>query len=59
MYGSDYPCLDAAEMVKLVSELPLSEDEKHRLFVGNARRILGLRDPRQADAAPKKSPELV
>ena len=59
MYGSDYPCLEPAEMLKLLAELQLSEEDKSRLFVDNARRILGLRDVSQPDAKVKRSPELV
>jgi aminocarboxymuconate-semialdehyde decarboxylase len=49
MYGTDYPCWDPATALELLGELDLSKDEKQKLFYDNARRILKLRDPVQAD----------
>ena len=45
MYGSDYPCWDPATALKLIEEIALSATDKDKLFYGNARRILNLRDP--------------
>jgi aminocarboxymuconate-semialdehyde decarboxylase len=45
MYGSDYPCWDPATALKLIDEIELSATDKEKLFYGNARRILNLRDP--------------
>jgi aminocarboxymuconate-semialdehyde decarboxylase len=45
MYGTDYPCWDPAQALKLLDELKLSNEDKEKLFYSNARRILGLRDP--------------
>jgi aminocarboxymuconate-semialdehyde decarboxylase len=45
MYGTDYPCWDPATALALLDEIALSKEEKEKLFYGNARRILGLRDP--------------
>jgi aminocarboxymuconate-semialdehyde decarboxylase len=45
MYGSDYPCWDPATALALLDELDLSDADRDKLFYGNARRILGLRDP--------------
>jgi len=45
MYGTDYPCWDPATALKLIDELKLSKEDQEKLFYGNARRILGLRDP--------------
>jgi aminocarboxymuconate-semialdehyde decarboxylase len=45
MYGSDYPCWEPAEALKLLAEIQFSEADKEKLFVSNARRILNLRDP--------------
>ena len=42
MYGSDYPCWEPAEALRLIDEINLSEEDKHKLFVGNVRRIFGL-----------------
>jgi len=50
MYGTDYPCWDPATALKLLDEVGLSKENEERLFYGNARRILGLRDPVQAKA---------
>lgn len=52
MYGTDYPCWDPATALKLLAEIPLSDEDKHKLFYGNARRILGLRDPVVANVEP-------
>jgi aminocarboxymuconate-semialdehyde decarboxylase len=48
MYGSDYPCWDPATALKLIEEIGLSDTDKDKLFYGNARRILNLRDPATA-----------
>jgi len=45
MYGADYPCWEPAETLQLLAEIELSETDKQKLFYGNARRILNLRDP--------------
>jgi aminocarboxymuconate-semialdehyde decarboxylase len=47
MYGTDYPCWDPAQALKLLDELKLSKEDQEKLFYSNARRILGLRDPVQ------------
>lgn len=47
MYGTDYPCWDPATALKLLDELALSDEAKHKILYANARRILGLRDPMQ------------
>jgi aminocarboxymuconate-semialdehyde decarboxylase len=47
MYGTDYPCWEPAQALKLIDELKLSPEHKQKLFYDNARRILGLRDPAQ------------
>jgi aminocarboxymuconate-semialdehyde decarboxylase len=52
MYGTDYPCWDPATALKLLDEVGLSQADKEKLFYGNARRILGLRDPAPAKARP-------
>ncbi|HVV95289.1 MAG TPA: amidohydrolase family protein [Hyphomicrobiales bacterium] len=45
MYGSDYPCWDPAEALRLLAEVGLSEDDRRKVLNDNARRILGLREP--------------
>src|SRR6202035_1482031 len=50
MYGTDYPCWDPATALKLLDEIALSAESQEKLFYGNARRILGLRDPAPAKA---------
>lgn len=42
MYGTDYPCWEPAHCLALIDELGLSEADQRKLFVENARRILGL-----------------
>lgn len=42
MYGTDYPCWDPATCLKLIGEIDLSEADKQKLFVDNARRILNI-----------------
>jgi aminocarboxymuconate-semialdehyde decarboxylase len=44
MYGTDYPCWDPKETLRLLDEVPLSAEDKQKLFYDNARRILNLRD---------------
>lgn len=56
MYGTDYPCWDPAPCLKLIEEIPLSSAAKQKLFYDNARRILGLKDPVQAQ--PAREPAL-
>jgi aminocarboxymuconate-semialdehyde decarboxylase len=51
MYGTDYPCWDPATALKLLAELGLSKADQQKIFYDNARRILGLRDPRHSGAA--------
>ena len=43
MYGTDYPCWDPATALQLISEIDLSAEDKQKLFVDNARRILNLK----------------
>jgi aminocarboxymuconate-semialdehyde decarboxylase len=47
MYGTDYPCWDPATALRLIDEIGLTQEDRQKLFYGNARRILGLRDPVQ------------
>lgn len=44
MYGSDYPCWDPATALALIEEIGLPQAEQEKLFYGNARRLLGLRE---------------
>ena len=57
MYGSDYPCWEPAPSLKLLDEIKLSDADKQKLFDGNARRILGLKDPPKRQPA-KREPAL-
>ena len=52
MYGTDYPCWDPATALALLDEIDFTREQKEKLFYGNARRILGLRDrpPSKAQA---------
>ncbi len=61
MYGADYPCWEPEENLQLLAEIPLSESDKQKLYYGNARRILNLRDPVQPHAKQDKvaTPALV
>lgn len=45
MYGSDYPCWEPAEALRLIAEIPLSAADKQKLFVDNVRRIFNLPAP--------------
>jgi len=42
MYGTDYPCWEPKETLRLLDELSLSAEDKQKLFYDNARRILNL-----------------
>jgi aminocarboxymuconate-semialdehyde decarboxylase len=42
MYGSDYPCWEPAEALRLAQEIELSAEDREKLFVGNVRRIFRL-----------------
>ena len=55
MYGTDYPCWDPATALALIDELELSQADREKLFYGNARRILGLRDPVRTERSPDRS----
>jgi aminocarboxymuconate-semialdehyde decarboxylase len=54
MYGTDYPCWEPAQALKLLDELKLSPEHKQKLFYDNARRILGLRDPAPAKQSARE-----
>jgi aminocarboxymuconate-semialdehyde decarboxylase len=45
MYGTDYPCWDPATALRLIEEIPLSPEDRQKLFYDNAVRILGLKTP--------------
>ena len=51
MYGSDYPCWEPAEALRLLEEAPLSEGDKAKLYRDNVRRVFGL--PSSTAAAPR------
>ena len=55
MYGTDYPCWDPATALALLDEIDFTREQKEKLFYGNARRILGLRDlaPSKAQVTPE------
>jgi aminocarboxymuconate-semialdehyde decarboxylase len=46
MYGSDYPCWNPATALQLFEEIGLSAQDRDKILWGNARRVLGLEDPR-------------
>jgi aminocarboxymuconate-semialdehyde decarboxylase len=54
MYGTDYPCWDPATCLKLFNEMKLSEEDQHKIFYSNAKRILGLKDPASTAKAPAR-----
>jgi len=45
MYGSDYPCWSPAAALELFDEIGLPASDQEKILSGNARRILGLREP--------------
>jgi aminocarboxymuconate-semialdehyde decarboxylase len=59
MYGSDYPCWEPAEALKLLAEIDLSEADKKKLFHDNVKRIFNLRDPAGAAKQGARAAELV
>lgn len=48
MYGSDYPCWEPAEALRLIEELDLSPGDRQKLFVDNVRQVFRL--PAMAEA---------
>ena len=44
MYGSDYPCWEPAETLRLLATLNLSAADQQKLYVDNVKRIFGLPD---------------
>ena len=42
LYGSDYPCWEPSEALRLLEAVKLSEADKKKLFVDNVRRVFGL-----------------
>lgn len=58
MYGTDYPCWDPATALRLISEIELSEQERQKLFVENARRILNLPARQEVQSASSRKHQL-
>jgi aminocarboxymuconate-semialdehyde decarboxylase len=50
MYGSDYPCWEPAETLRILEEVQLSAEDKEKLFRGNVRRIFNLQDSNKTDS---------
>src|SRR5262249_49847789 len=50
LYGTDYPCWDPEACLKYFNAIGLSEEDQHKVFYSNARRVLGLKDPAPAKA---------
>ena len=50
MYGTDYPCWDPAACLAYFDKIGLSQVDQEKVFAGNARRILNLKDPVPAKA---------
>jgi aminocarboxymuconate-semialdehyde decarboxylase len=57
MYGSDYPCWEPAEALRLIGELDLSEQDKKKLFVENVRRVFNLPSVPLTDRIPAAAAE--
>ena len=53
MYGSDYPCWSPAAALDFFAKIGLSPADQEKVLYGNARRILGLKDPVPRDAGQK------
>jgi aminocarboxymuconate-semialdehyde decarboxylase len=51
MYGTDYPCWDPAAALDYFGQIGLSQEDQQKIFYGNARRILNLKDPAPAKSA--------
>tara|TARA_R110000868_G_scaffold61059_12_gene185775 strand:+ start:3137 stop:4132 length:996 start_codon:yes stop_codon:yes gene_type:complete len=49
MYGSDYPCWSPADALKFLGETGISAEDQEKILYSNARRILGLRDPKPTE----------
>ncbi|MDP6172718.1 MAG: amidohydrolase family protein [Rhodospirillales bacterium] len=48
MYGTDYPCWSPAAALEYFAQIGLSKEDQEKIFYSNARRILNLKDPAQA-----------
>jgi aminocarboxymuconate-semialdehyde decarboxylase len=60
MYGTDYPCWEPAEALRILKDVPLSAADTQKLYYDNARRILNLRDPIESKAKQgEQTPALV
>jgi len=55
LYGDDYPCWNPETALGIFDELDLSQDDRHKILYGNARRVFKLRDPAPA-ATGERSP---
>ncbi len=51
LYGTDFPCWNAATALALFDQIGLSDEDRHKIFYANARRVLNLRDPVLKSAA--------
>jgi aminocarboxymuconate-semialdehyde decarboxylase len=51
MYGSDYPCWNPAEALRIFHEVGLPDADRQKILNLNARRILNLRNPAESTAA--------
>jgi aminocarboxymuconate-semialdehyde decarboxylase len=45
MYGDDYPCWNPKAAIEVFEQMGLSAEDQQKILHGNARRVLGLKDP--------------
>ena len=42
LFATDSPWADQTEFIRLLKQMPLTEEEKEQILGGNARRLLGI-----------------
>jgi aminocarboxymuconate-semialdehyde decarboxylase len=57
MYGTDFPCWQPSEALRLIDSLDLSEADRQKLFYDNAKRILGLNGEAREAELPSRVTE--
>jgi len=51
LYGDDYPCWDPVAAIQVFESIGVRREDQEKILHGNARRILGLKEPEKAKTA--------